>query len=75
MWTAAAAVHQLSADSLPLFGLTSVCCSWTLAGEKTAKTADRFTVNQSEINKTENALMVWTALAWLELDRHAKYLS
>lgn len=76
---ASAVVQQLSADSPPLFAQTSVLLA---AGHllqkkkvKVVKTANRFTVNQSKMNKTGNALMVWTALAWLKLDRHAKYLS
>lgn len=73
-----AAFGRQSATVCLDFGLA---CSWTFAPKKkkekvkVVKTANRFTVNQSKMNKTGNALMVWTALAWLKLDRHAKYLS
>lgn len=44
-------------------------------GESSKKTTNRFTVGPSEINNTEETLMVRTVLAQSKHDRHAKYLS
>lgn len=63
---------------------TMVCCIYIFASGRGVnregvkvqqKTTNRFTVGPSEINNTEETLMVWTVLAQSKRDRHAKYYS
>lgn len=86
MLIVSAVVKQLSGspawfpDSQSLFGLRSAAAghlqkSGGVKKNVLRKTTNRFTVGPSEINKTEETLMVWTVLAQSKHDRHAKYLS